>query len=110
MWKIKKVSRRYLLSDAYFVRVRLGRLIQRLRGRRYPSGQIPRIFAILRGCPRHLIADFKHEPLRPGLHRSQRTVVRKLFPVAVPFGPSQNSYDNDAATRLPRLMYRVIQV
>jgi len=29
----------------------------------YPSGQIPRTSAILRGCARHLIADLNHEPL-----------------------------------------------
>ena len=28
----------------------------------YPSGQIPRISAILRGCARHFIADTNHEP------------------------------------------------
>jgi len=29
----------------------------------YSAGQIPRIYAILRGCPRLLITDLNHEPL-----------------------------------------------
>jgi len=50
------------------------------RPRCYSAGQIPRIYAILRGCPRLLITDLNHEPLTESIDLKDYLKWPSFFP------------------------------
>jgi len=80
MWRMKGISRRYLLTRNSSEWGWVGQLNgYTWKARCYSADQIPRIFAILRSCPRHSVADLNQEALT-NLKRKKYETTRGYAP------------------------------